>query len=285
MPGAAAAVRNRKGLVRVEMHEIETHIAWAGVAHDGVGVGAVVVHQAAGFMNRRGDCGDVVFEEPERVRIGHHADGGIGPEDRADIFDADASALAARQRNHVEAAHRGGGRIGAVSGIGHDHFIALRFATLFEVFLGDEQCAELGVRTGRRIERERRHAEERAQRAFQLVHHLQRALRELVGRKGVQPSELGPRRDCIVDARIVLHRARAQRIEAEVDAESALRKARVMAHDVELAVIRQRKIIAQHGRREKAFERFAFLEVAVRTPLLAELEDQGLGRLRCGRGH
>ena len=209
VPGAAATVRNRKGLVRVEMHEIEAHVAGARVAHDGVRVGAVVVHEAAGFMNRRGNGGNVIFEEAERVRIGHHAHGGIGPEDRADLFDADPSALAARQRNYFEAAHCCGSRIGAVRGIGDDHFVALRFATLFEVFLGDEQRTELGVGAGRRIEGERRHAEERAQRALQLVHYLQRALCELVGRKWMQPGKLRPRRDRIVDARIVLHRARA----------------------------------------------------------------------------
>ena len=58
-----------------------------------------------------------------------------------------------------------------------------------------------------------------------------------------------------------------------------------MAHDVELAVIGQRKIVTQDGWRKKAFEPFAFLEVVVRAPLLTELEDQGLGGFRCGRGH
>ena len=77
---AAAAVRNRERLVRVEMHEVETHVARTRVAHHRVGVGAVVVHQAAGRVHRGRDLGDVILEEAERVRIGHHADGRIGPE-------------------------------------------------------------------------------------------------------------------------------------------------------------------------------------------------------------
>jgi hypothetical protein len=48
---AAAAVRNRKRLVQVEVHEVEAHVARAAVAHQRVGVRAVVVHQAAGRVH------------------------------------------------------------------------------------------------------------------------------------------------------------------------------------------------------------------------------------------
>jgi len=44
VPRAAAAVRNRERLVRVEVHEIESHVAGARVAHERVRVRAVVVH-------------------------------------------------------------------------------------------------------------------------------------------------------------------------------------------------------------------------------------------------
>ena len=59
------------------------------------------------------------------------------------------------------------------------------------------------------------------ERALELVHHLQRALRELVGRERMQLRELGLGRHRVVDARVVLHRARSERIEAEIDAERA----------------------------------------------------------------
>ena len=52
---AAAAVRDRKRLVQVEVHEVEAHVAGPRVAHERVGVGAVVVHQAAGGVHRRRD--------------------------------------------------------------------------------------------------------------------------------------------------------------------------------------------------------------------------------------
>ena len=60
--GTPAAVRNRERLVRVEMHEIEAHVARARVAHQRVGVGAVVVHQPAGRMHGGSDLDDAIFE-------------------------------------------------------------------------------------------------------------------------------------------------------------------------------------------------------------------------------
>ena len=61
------------------------------------------------------------------------------------------------------------------------------------------------------------------------------------GAYGCSSCELRARRDRVVDARVVLHRARAERIESEIDAERALRELRVVAHDVELAVVGQRQ--------------------------------------------
>ena len=136
--------------MRVEMHEIETHVARAHVAHDRVAVGSVVVHQPAGRVHGAGDLGDVILEQAQRIRIGHHADGGIRPERFLNFVDADAAALVARQRNDLEAAHRGGRRIRAVRGVGNDHFVARRLAALFEVVLSNQQRREFGVRAGRR---------------------------------------------------------------------------------------------------------------------------------------
>ena len=49
----------------------------------------------------------------------------------------------------------------------------------------------------------------------------------------------GQRRDALVQARVVLHRARAQRVEAGVEIEVALGEAHVVAHDLRLGELRQ----------------------------------------------
>ncbi len=67
------------------------------------------------------------------------------------------------------------------------------------------------------------------------------------GVKGCSSRELAPHCHRIVDARVVLHRARAERIEAQVDAERPLRELREVPHHLELAVIGQRQILAQRA--------------------------------------
>jgi hypothetical protein len=233
----AAAVRDRKRLVQVEVHEVEAHVARPAVAHQRVGVRAVVVHQSAGRVHRRRDLVDVIFEQSERVRIGHHADGRIVADRRQDRVERDAATLVGLQRHDLVADHRRRGGIGAVRRIGHDDRRALGVAALREIRFRDQQRGQLGVRAGRRVERERGHAEERGQAALELPHYGQRALRERVGRVGMQIAHRRKVGQRVVDARVVLHRARAERIERRVDAERLLREPREVAHDVEFAVV------------------------------------------------
>ena len=55
----------------------------------------------------------------------------------------------------------------------------------------------------------------------------------------------GQRRDALVQARVVLHRARAERVEARVEIEVPLRQADVVAHDLRLGDLRQpRRLLA-----------------------------------------
>ena len=63
---------------------------------------------------------------------------------------------------------------------------------------------------------------------------LERALGHLLGRERVRRREAGQARDLLVDPRVVLHRAGAERIEARVDREVQLREAREVADDVDL---------------------------------------------------
>ncbi len=191
-----------------------------------------------------------------------------------DLVDAHAATRVARERDDFESAHRCRSRIGPVGGIRHDDLVAAHLTAMLEILLRDQQRAQLGVSAGRRVERKRGHAEKRAERALEFVHYLERALGEFVGRKRMQLGELAPRDDRIVYARVVLHRARAQRVEAEVDSERSMRELRIVADDVELAVVRQREIVAHDRFGQKGFERLSALEIMVGASLLTELEDQ-----------
>ena len=125
---AAAAVRNRKRLVHVEVHEVEAHVARTRVAHQRVGVRAVVVHQAAGVVHGVRDLVDV------RLRTAPACSGWSSCRRRCRARRPCASRRDRRgrarrlERDDFEAAHRRRSRIRAVRGVGHDDVVALRLA-------------------------------------------------------------------------------------------------------------------------------------------------------------
>jgi len=168
-----------------------------------------------------------------------------------------------------------------VGGIGHDDRPPLVLAAFFEVRFCDEECGKFAMRAGRRIERERRHPENRGQRAFEIVHHMERALREFVGCVGMEILETRQRRHRFVNARVVLHRARAQRIEAEIDRERAMRETRVVPHDVEFAVIGKREVAAKGACRQERLRRSPGGEIGIRAPGFSECEDRRFVVRRC----
>ena len=94
--GAAAAVRLAEGLVEVDVDDVEAHVARARVAHHRVEVGAVVVERPPRRVDQAGDLGDVLVEEPERVRVGQHQAGdliGVLVDLRPQVVHLDPAAL------------------------------------------------------------------------------------------------------------------------------------------------------------------------------------------------
>jgi len=63
--------------VRIEVHDVKTHVAGTAHAEHGVGVGAVVVEQAARLVHQAGDLVDVLVEHTQSVGVGEHEAGEI----------------------------------------------------------------------------------------------------------------------------------------------------------------------------------------------------------------
>ncbi|MNW66875.1 hypothetical protein D3C74_453880 [compost metagenome] len=63
--------------MQIQMHHVEAHVARAGNAHDRIGVRSIIVQQAAGFVDNRGDLHDLRLEQAERARIRKHQRGGV----------------------------------------------------------------------------------------------------------------------------------------------------------------------------------------------------------------
>ena len=108
------------------------------------------------------------------------------------------------------------------------------------------QTRQLPLRAGGGLQRHGRQSRHLGEDLLQLPHQLERALGALVLLVRVQRREAGERGDALVDARVVLHRAGAERVEAGVDAEVAVGEVREVADDLVLGQLRQpRRLLAR----------------------------------------
>ena len=250
-PRTAAAVRLREGLVQVDVDDVEAHVARPRDAHDRVQVGAVVVERRAGVVHDAGDLLDALVEEAERVRVGEHQAGDVLVRLGAQVVDVDAAALVGCDLDHLVAGHRDRRGVRAVSGVGSQHLGALLAAVLV-IRARQQQPGKLAVGAGRGLKADVRQPADLGQRPLQPPHQLERALRALRRLQRVQPRVAGQRGDALVQARVVLHRARPERVEAGVEVEVATREPVVVADDLRLRDLGQlRRARSQQVRRHQ----------------------------------
>ncbi len=152
--------------------------------------------------------------------------------------------VAVRQRRdllHRAAAHRRGGRIGAVRRVGHDDLGAGEVAARAVIGADHRHAGELALRTGHRRQRHAAHAGHFLQHLLQLVQAVQEALPRRLRRQRMPAEEPGQHRVLVTGPRVVLHRARAERVEVRVDGEVELRQPREVAHRLQLGDFRQQR--------------------------------------------
>ncbi len=239
--GTAAAVRSGEGLVQVHVHHVEAHVAGSGLAENGVEVGAVVVEQAAGRMDDGGDFGDVPLEHAQRRGIGQHQPGGLRPDRLAQGGEVHVAVGVGGDFPDREAAHDGGGGIGAVGGVGDQHFTAGVVAVGNMVGADHRHPGEFALRPGHRRQRDGLHPRDFPQHLLQLVQAGEKALTDRFRRQRMTDQEAGQRGQPVADPRVVLHGAGAQRIKVGVDGEILLRQPGVVAHRLEFRDFRQRR--------------------------------------------
>ena len=121
---------------------------------------------------------------------------------------------------------------------------------------GEQHAGQLAVGARGRLQGHVRQPRDLAQRVLQPPHQLERALRPVRVLERVQPGVARQRRDPLVQLRVVLHRARAERVEAGVEVEVALGQAVVVAHDLGLGHLGQaRRLGASELGRQQLVER------------------------------
>ena len=150
-------------------------------------------------------------------------------------------AAVALDRDRLEAGEVRRGRVGAVGAVGNQDLRPL-LAPVAEVGRGDQQRGELALGAGRRLEADgvqaRRSRPGSCCSSYRIASSPWSVLVVLVGMLG---AEAGQRRQPLVPLRVVLHRARAERIEVGVDRHVQRRQVRVVPDHVELAQLGQRQ--------------------------------------------
>ncbi len=215
------------------MDDVEAHVAGPGAPHDRVEVRPVVVESAADAVHDARDLGDVAVEETERVGVGEHQAGDRLVGLRAQVVEVHPALGVGRHLDDLVAGHRHRRGVGAVGGVRSEDARAL-LAAVVVIGAGEQEPGELAVRARGGLQRDVRQAGDLRQRPLQAPHQLERPLGALGVLRGVQARVARQRRNALVDARVVLHRARAERVGPGVEVEVAARDPVVVAHDLGL---------------------------------------------------
>ena len=212
--GAAAAVRNAKGLVQIQVANIGADVAGAAKTDLGVHVRAIHVNLAAVGMNDVANFADGGFENAVGGRVGDHQRGEIvfvRVGFCAQIGEIDVAIFQAGDRHDFESGHHGARRVGAVRGSRNETDIARGFTARRVIFPDRQEPGVFALRAGVRLERDCGEAGDFGEPRGELVAHFAIAGRLIVRREWMQLRKLRPRDRKHFRRGVQLHRARSER--------------------------------------------------------------------------
>ena len=158
----------------------------------------------------------------------------------AQVVDVDVAARVRADRRQLVAGHRHARGVRPVRRVGDDDVRALLvLAAVGEVRVEEHQPGQLALAAGRGLQRHRVEPGHLEQDLLQLPLELERALRGVVLDERMQLREPRQPDEPLVDPRVVLHRAAAERIEAGVDPEVARRELREVPQHLRLRELGQ----------------------------------------------
>src|SRR5437899_2747079 len=155
--GPPSAVRRRECLVKVQVNDVETHIAGPRLAEESVHVRPVVIHQAPGLVDRLRYLDDLPLEEAEGVWNREHHPRGILGGQLLHRLRTHQPRLSRWHLDDLEPDHRGARRVCPVSRSGHEYRVLPCELVLPQLLPDHEDAGKLALGTRRGAEGEAVH--------------------------------------------------------------------------------------------------------------------------------
>ena len=144
------SVRSGEGLVEVDMHHVETHVARTTSTKHRVQIGTIVIHQTSRIVDKLCDGRYLCLKETKGIRIGHHHRRDVRSLERDKTFQISEIDLTISARFHLdyfEAADSCRGRIGAVGAVRHNDFLTSHITTRTMIVVDNHQSCKLAMST------------------------------------------------------------------------------------------------------------------------------------------
>ena len=129
---SAAAVRNTKSLVQIQVRDVAAEFTRRAQADHRIHVGAVDIHLATVGMHDVADFAHRNLKNPVGRRIGNHNGGELVAvlfRPRLEVGNVDVALIVAFHHHHLHAHHLCTGRVGAVSRTRYQTDLAMAFTT------------------------------------------------------------------------------------------------------------------------------------------------------------
>ncbi len=228
-------------------------------------------------MQRGGDFRDVRLEQAAGVRVRQHHRGDVRPELLAHRVHRNGPIRASLDAAHREAELSGGRRVRAMRRFGDEHLAPRRaLAARLDRRADRDHAAQLAMRAGLGRQRRRLHARQFKKPARKLHHQRERALHGFLRLQWMDVREARQPRHLLVQARIVLHGAGAEREDAGVDGIVFLRKAHIVPDRVGLGQAGKAYGVLALASAKPRFRFFGRLEIDAARFRAADLENQRL---------
>ncbi len=210
----AAAMRNAKGLVQVQMRDVRPKPARRAQPDQRVQVRAVHVNLPAVPVHDLADLDDALLEHAVSRRIGHHERGepvrvlrGV----RLEILDVDIAVLVATHDDDGHPGHGRARRVGAVCRARDQADVALALAARCVIAADDQKACIFALRSGIGLQRHRSEAGDPLQHVLEPVDQGKRAFRLIERHEGVNACKCRPGDRQHLGRRVQLHGAGAER--------------------------------------------------------------------------